>query len=239
MKPLAFLNQYWLWGLLTFLAISIGVVAVAPYATLNAANFNNATARYATASPLQFVGLFVHAFSGGVALVLGPFQFLTGLRNRRPTLHRWIGRLYLVCILFGGLSAFVIAPGIISGLVGEVGLMALAGLWLWTGFMAYTRIRAGQVEAHRQWMIRNFSLTFAAVTLRAWLGILIATQVPVLDTKYGGDFEALFVEVYRVVMWLAWVPNLIVAELLIHRRPTPQLAAELQSAHLRLQSRTR
>jgi hypothetical protein len=51
-----------------------------------------------------------------------------------------------------------------------------------------------------------------------WLGLLIFWQLPYLETKYEGSFEALFVEVYRVVMWLAWVPNLIVAEMIIQRR---------------------
>ena len=207
-----------LWGVMAFFAISVGIVALAPYATFDSSNFNNATARYATETPLRYAGLFIHAFSGGIALLLGPFQFLQKLRDRRPTLHRWMGRIYLTGILLGGLSAFIIAPGMISGLVGEVGLMTLATLWLWTGLMAYINIRAGNVEVHRQWMTRNYALTFAAATLRLWLGILIGTQVPLLETKYAGDFDALFVEVYRVVMWLSWVPNLIVAEWIIQRR---------------------
>lgn len=219
------------WGIMAFFAVGLAVAAVAPYTTFNAENFNNATTRYLDAPTVQFVGLFVHAVSGGIALILGPFQFLSGFRNRKPALHRWIGRVYLTGILFGGLSAFIIAPGMISGLVGEFGLLSLATLWLWTGWMAYASIRAGDVEAHRKWMVRNFSLTFAAATLRMWIGILIATQMPFLDTKYGGDFDALFVEVYRVVMWLSWVPNLIVAEMILQRRRTPKLAAEMEAAH--------
>lgn len=218
------------WGLMTFLAIGVGVAAIAPYTSLNSANFNNATARYANESMLRYIGLFVHIFSGGTALILGPFQFITKFRDRRPTLHRWMGRIYLISILLGGLSAFLIAPGMISGLVGEFGLITLALLWLWTGFMAYTNIRAGNVESHREWMIRNYALTFAAATLRLWLGVLIGTQLPFLQTKYAGDFDALFVEVYRVVMWISWVPNLIVAETIIQRRCVPQLQREVKVA---------
>jgi len=210
------------WGLMAFLAIGVAIAAIAPYTTLNSANFNNATARFATESTLRYVGLFVHIFSGGIALILGPFQFLSKLRDRKPTLHRWMGRIYLLGVLFGGLSAFIIAPGMISGLVGEFGLITLAVLWLSTGFMAYVNIRAGNVDAHREWMIRNYALTFAAATLRLWLGSLIATQLPFLQTKYDGNFDALFVEVYRVVMWICWVPNLIVAEMILQRRRKPQ-----------------
>jgi len=215
-------RKYFPWGLMAFLAIGVAIAAIAPYATLNSANFNEATRRYATETNLKFVSLFIHAFSGGIALVLGPFQFLSKLRDRFPTLHRWTGRVYLTAILVGGLSAFIIAPGLISGLVGEIGLMTLAILWLWTGLMAYINIRAGNVEVHRDWMTRNYALTFAGVMLRVWLGILIGTQLPMLNTKYAGDFHNLFVEAYRVVMWLCWVPNLIVAEMLINRRRAPK-----------------
>jgi len=215
------------WGLMAFLAIGVTIAAIAPYVTFNSANFNNATARYATESTLRYVGLFVHIFASAIALILGPFQFLGGLRKRRPVLHRWMGRIYLIGVLFGGLAAFVIAPGMISGLVGEFGLISLAILWLWTGWNAYTTIRAGNVAAHREWMIRNFALTFAAATLRLWLGTLIATQLPFLQTKYAGDFDALFVEVYRVVMWLCWVPNLIIAEMIVQRRRKPQVVSSI------------
>ena len=216
------LRKYFPWGLMAFLAIGVTIAAVAPYITLNSANFNEATARYATETNLKFVSLFVHAFSGGIALLLGPFQFLSRLRDRFPTLHRWTGRIYLTAILIGGLTAFIIAPGLISGLVGEIGLMTLATLWLWTGLMAYINIRAGNVEVHRDWMTRNYALTFAGVMLRLWLGILIGTQLPFLATKYGNDFHNLFVEAYRVVMWLSWVPNLVVAEMIINRRRAPK-----------------
>ncbi len=206
------------WGLMAFLAVGVTIAALAPYITFNSANFNNATVRYITAPTFRYVGLFIHAFSGGLALLIGPFQFLDGFRKRRPIVHRWMGRIYLVSILIGGLSAFIIAPGMISGLVGEVGLLSLAALWLWTGWNAYRSIRKGDIKSHREWMIRSFALTFAAATLRLWLGTLIATQLPFLQTKYGGDFDALFVEVYRVVMWLCWVPNIIFAEWFIQRR---------------------
>ncbi|MEO5887007.1 MAG: DUF2306 domain-containing protein, partial [Anaerolineales bacterium] len=229
-------KQKFPWGLMTFLAIGIAVAAIAPYATFNPDNFNNATARYATESLFRQAGLYVHIFASGIALVLGPFQFLSGLRQRRPSLHRWMGRIYLTGVLLGGLSAFIIAPGIISGMVGEMGLLSLAILWLWTGWMAYRNIRAGHVQIHRDWMTRNYALTFAAVTLRLWLGTLIATQIPFLETRYAGNFDDLFVEVYRVVMWLSWVPNLIVAEMIVQRRRTSQLPLEAQSVTARLQS---
>ena len=48
-------------------------------------------------------------------------------------------------------------------------------------------------------MVRNFSLTLAAVSLRVWLP---------LSMMAGIDF----VLAYSVIAWLCWVPNLLIAE---------------------------
>ena len=114
--------------------------------------------------------------------------------------------------------------------------MSLAVLWLWTGWNAYSSIRKGDVKSHHEWMIRSFALTFAAATLRLWLGTLIATQLPFLQTKYGGDFDALFVEVYRVVMWLCWVPNIIIAEMMIQRRRNSKVVSSAGQNSAQIQS---
>jgi uncharacterized membrane protein len=77
----------------------------------------------------------------------------------------------------------------------------LAVFWIVTAVFAYIRIRSYDLESHRRWMIRNYSLTFAAVTLRLWLPILMG---------FGNEFP----EAYATVAWLSWVPNLIVAEII-------------------------
>lgn len=47
-----------------------------------------------------------------------------------------------------------------------LGLAGLALAWLYTGLRAYLAIRARDIAAHRCWMVRNFALAFASVTLR-------------------------------------------------------------------------
>ena len=60
-------------------------------------------------------------------------------------------------------------------------------------------------------MIRTNALTFAAVTLRLWLPAFIAS---------GADY----IEAYTAVAWLSWVPNLLVAEWIVHRLQTQRAA---------------
>jgi uncharacterized membrane protein len=157
-----------------------------------------------------------------LAALLGPFQLLRKSTTRRYVrMHRWVGRVYLVGVLVGGLGGLYMAPLAYGGLSTRVGFSLLAGLWLFTGGMAYARIRAKQIEAHRQWMIRNYALTFAAETLRLWLiGLQALADVPQL-------------EAYLTVAWLSWVPNLLIAEWIVDRtsrprRPTPQAVAAIR-----------
>jgi uncharacterized membrane protein len=151
--------------------------------------------------------IYVHVFAAFFALVLGPFQFSTRLRTARLGLHRWMGRLYLgIGVLLGGISGLYIAFFAHGGAVSMAGFACLALGWLYTGLRAYLAIRSHDLASHRRWMVRNFALTFAAVTLRIW--------VP-LSFVAGLEFES----AYRAIAWLCWVPNLVLAELVFNRTP--------------------
>jgi uncharacterized membrane protein len=151
-------------------------------------------------------GLRLHIFASIAALALGPLQFSTRLRARRPALHRWTGRIYLgIGVAVGGASGLYMAQHAFGGLVPRVGFTLLALAWLYTGLKGYLAIRRRDVASHREWMLRNFALTLAAVTLRIYLPASMAS---------GFAFEAS----YPVIAWLAWAPNLAVAECWIRSR---------------------
>ena len=119
----------------------------------------------------------------------------------------------MIGILVGGLGGLRLAFDSVGGWVTHAGFGLLAVAWLATGAMAYRTIRAGRVAAHQGWMIRNYSLTYAAVTLRLMLGVGAAAGVAFLD-------------VYQVVAWACWIPNLLVAEWIVARlRPASDAAA--------------
>lgn len=144
----------------------------------------------------------IHIFGSTLALFFGCWNFLEKLRDKYRSLHRWVGRIYLVGVVIGGTAGFYLGLTAFGGLPTQTGFVLLAMLWLSTGIMAYLRIRQGNFEAHREWMIRNYALTFAAVTLRLWLPAFLALGFT-------------FVETYITVAWLSWIPNLLIAELII------------------------
>lgn len=184
---------------MTFLALGIALL-VSRYLTLNPdVFFPQQRAIYIA----HRTGILTHVVGGMLALALGPFQFLSGLRARRPVIHRWIGRGYLVGVLLGGLAGLYMATFAYTGAIARGGFSILALLWLMTGALAYLRIRGGDPSAHRRWMVRNFALTFAAVTLRL--------QMPFLAIGFGGEMG------YRIVAWSCWIPNLLIVEWFLRR----------------------
>ncbi|MGL4234828.1 DUF2306 domain-containing protein [Tabrizicola sp.] len=146
-----------------------------------------------------------HVLGAAAALMLMPFQFWKGLRNRRRALHRWIGRAYVLVVLAGGLSGLYMSFFAATGPVAGAGFFILAVLWLATTWMAYAKARARDFAAHERWMIRSAALTFAAVTLRLYIPLGQVAGLP-------------FDPAYTVIAWACWVPNLIAVEWWLWRR---------------------
>lgn len=201
---------------LYFLALAVAAYAILAYALLPLGTGVHPDMRLTFHA--HQVGIYTHVFASSLALLTGPFQFSSRLRQRYRQVHRWMGRVYLgIGVGLGGLSGLYMATLAFGGLTAKLGFTCLALAWLYTGLRAFRAIRAGDVAAHRRWMVRNFALTFAAVTLRLYLPLSIASGIP-------------FETCYPVVAWLCWMPNLLVAELMFNRardrRPLREARAE-------------
>jgi uncharacterized membrane protein len=154
-------------------------------------------------------GIMSHIVGAMLATILGPFQFLPSIRKGNfLKVHRWLGRIYLMGVLIGGLGGLYMAFLAYGGLPAKLGFATLAILWLFSAFMAYRHIRNKEIQQHKEWMIRNYALTFAAVTLRLWQGVFQATGLE-------------FLTGYIIVAWLSWIPNLLMAEWMVRRRIRP------------------
>jgi hypothetical protein len=212
-----------IWGVMAILAVLVAVMSARFFVLPLELAAPPPLLEAATSRTTIFM---LHVAGGIIALVIGTWNILERPRNLWLTLHRWLGRIYLVSVFGGGLAGFALAFTAQGGLTGRIGFGMLAVLWLATAVVAYVRIRpvrlpswiggvpavsAGgvvdrspDIQSHRRWMIRNYALTFAAVTLRLWLPALGAA---------GYSFP----EAYPAVAWLCWVPNLLVAEIVANR----------------------
>jgi uncharacterized membrane protein len=213
-------SAFW-WILLS--ALAIAVFAPLPYALNSLADLSSTgaplAANYVDRPPLIRTAFYLHIGFGGLALLLSPLQFARRLRTRAPRVHRVTGRIIVASIAIAGVGGLVLAPHSLAGPVGTAGFGLLAVLWVTFAATAFRAIRRRDIATHQRWMIRTFPLTYAAVTLRLWLFVLMAIQTDLAGVDPGTAFE----RAYLIVPFLAWVPNLLVAEryLATRRRSAP------------------
>ena len=187
-----------LWGLAAFLSVGVAVYSYR-YLAPNPPMMGDDIAANLFRKPW----LLVHATLAATALLVGPFQFLKGLRARSPKTHRITGRIYVAACLGAALAGLVLAAGTDAGPIAQWGFGTLSVLWFWITANALRLAMARRIAEHRRWMIRSFALTFAAVTLRLYL------PIPPMFLHMS------FIEGYRAISWISWTSNLAVAEIFL------------------------
>ena len=110
----------------------------------------------------------VHVLMAAVITLGGLVQLLPTVRNRWPALHRWNGRLYLLCALalaLGGLW-MTWGRGTWLALGGAIGITLDALLIIGFAVMALGAARARRFVDHRRWAIRLFAVASAVWFMR-------------------------------------------------------------------------
>lgn len=143
-----------------------------------------------------YTSIFV-LFSGFIAVFVKP---KAAFRN----LHRFFGKIYVILLLLlaapSGIYMGFYANG---GILAKISFVILGILWWFTTYKAYLEIRKKNVLNHKKWMYRSYALAVSAITLRLWKVVLVYF------------FQPNPVDVYEIIAWLGWVPNLILTEILI------------------------
>lgn len=157
-----------------------------------------------TESNTWFVFFYIHVASSMFVLLAGFTQFFKYFYKNK--IHQYMGILYVcITLLLSAPSGFVMGIYANGGIWSQVSFIALSILWWGTTFMGYRLARKKKYDIHRKWMIISYALALSALTLRAWkFGITNWT-----------DWQMKPMDLYRLVAWIGWVPNFIVAILII------------------------
>lgn len=149
---------------------------------------------------------YTHVYTSIFVLLSG---FLAILRKdfRLKNFHRNAGKMYIFLILLlaapSGIYMGIFANG---GILSKLSFVILGGLWWFSTFKAYQLARQRKFKEHKQWMWRSFALTISALTLRIWKVIIVYL------------FHPNPMDVYQVIAWLGWVPNILLIEYLITKK---------------------
>ena len=157
--------------------------------------------------------LLLHITGGTAALLSGPTQFSTRLRQRSPRFHRTMGYVFLSGVGIGSLASFRLALGTTFGWAWALGMVSLGLAWIATSGMALYAIKLRQFQVHKEWMVRAYVVTFAFVTFR-----LLNDFGPTSRLQPDSDRANAFI-------WASWALPLLAAELIMQFRKLRRAAA--------------
>ncbi|GAA4212186.1 hypothetical protein GCM10022289_42640 [Pedobacter jeongneungensis] len=150
---------------------------------------------------------YIHVYSAIFVLLAGFTQFNSKILARYPKIHQWLGYLYVsFVLLLASPSGVVMGWFANGGLIAKTSFIILGVLWFWFTLKATLLILKRKVIAHKKLMYRSFALATSAITLRLWKVILVYL------------FHPAPMDVYQIIAWLGWIPNLLIAEWLIKKK---------------------
>lgn len=170
---------------------------------------------------LATVAIGAHLASGAVVLVLGPLQLVGALRRRWPAVHRWIGRIYVTVAGLAGLGGlgYILSKGTIGGLPMDIGFGVYGALMVLCAVQTYRHAAARRIEIHRGWAIRLYALAVGSWLYRMDYGFWLALKGVGHRHDFHGAFDV-------VMAYFFYIPNLVLAELIIRTRRAPGRAFE-------------
>jgi uncharacterized membrane protein len=150
------------------------------------------------------IAFFTHVYTSIFVLIFGGFQFSKRIRNKYTATHRNLGKVYVFLILFlAAPTGLIMAYYANGGIYSQISFLIQAVLWFAFTLIAFLKIKQKDVKSHQIYMILSYALTLSAISLRLFKWIIVNTlALPPMDT-------------YRVVSWLGWMFNLLVAALII------------------------
>ncbi len=108
--------------------------------------------------------LIPHTLAGIFALLIGPINFSSRIRQRHLQLHRVLGRIYFGSVIVGAFTGIVLA----TGRPGLPGTSMQGAAWIVCTTAAVIAARNRQIAVHRQWMARSYAVTFTFVSSRVF-----------------------------------------------------------------------
>lgn len=149
---------------------------------------------------------YTHVYSSIFVMISGFFAIIRknfGIKN----FHKSMGKFYIfLLLLFSAPSGIYMGVFANGGFFSKLSFVILGLLWWFSTYKAYQHAKNKQFSEHKKWMWRSFALTLSAITLRMWKVFIVYL------------FHPNPLDVYQIIAWLGWVPNILLIEYLIRKK---------------------
>jgi len=163
--------------------------------------------------------MMLHGIPGAMALVLGVFQFSTRLRQKYLQVHRIMGRVYVGSVLIAAPAAIKVSMILVVPTLLMASTIQAFG-WLATTATALYCVRTGQIQQHKEWMMRSYPFAMVFVVVRTIMGIPAVGRMGELGLENT---------VWSVIATACFLPSFVIAWQGI-KRPKPVVKAQAASS---------
>jgi uncharacterized membrane protein len=210
---------------LAFIGVAVAtrrtIVLLKPGATSSARNpAADLDAHFAGESAL----VLTHILPAMLFMILGPLQFVRGLRSRYPQIHGWSGRIFLAASAVVGVSGLKMAFGkTVAGLDEKAAIVLFGTLFLISFAKALWHALRREFAQHREWMIRGYAIGLAVATIRPIMGGFFAAALMSGHKPQPAEF-------FGTAFWIGFTLQTIAAEIWINYTRPPSAARITVSA---------
>jgi len=163
-----------------------------------------------------------HILPAMLFMLLGPLQFVRGLRAKYPQVHRWSGRIFLTASAVVGVTGLTMAFGKTIGGIDEKAAITLFGTFFLIALAkALWHALRREFVQHREWMIRGYAIGLAVATIRPIMGTFFAAALLQGHAPEPREF-------FGTAFWVGFTLQTIAAEIWInYTRPAnlPSMAS--------------
>ncbi|UNK56111.1 DUF2306 domain-containing protein [Pseudoxanthomonas daejeonensis] len=160
------------------------------------------------------IGIGLHFVMGTILVLAWPILLSARIRARHRAVHRWTGRVYVTAGFLAGVGgmSFILTRGAYAP-AASIAFAVWGSVLASSAVMAYVHARAKRFDLHRAWAIRLFAMVLGSwvfdLEIRAWNDITGGIGVG------RGNVFGLF---DYAILYLFFVPNLLVAEFFIRNK---------------------
>jgi hypothetical protein len=160
------------------------------------------------------IGIGMHYLMGTVLVLAWPILFSSRIRLRHRRVHRWTGRIYVTAGLLAGVGgmSYILSHGA-ANRSASIAFGIWGAVMMVSSVMAYVHARARRFDLHRAWVIRLFSMVLGSwifdIEYRAWNDL--TGGMGISENATFGPFD-------YAILYLFFVPNLLVAEFFIRNK---------------------
>jgi Predicted membrane protein (DUF2306) len=153
--------------------------------------------------PVYKFSFYIHIFAGMFCVLAALLQFSSSILKKRKKIHIWSGRVYVFVVLAVGAPTGLYMSFFAKGGISEKCLfMFMAISWFYFTAKGLLTVLQKNIQHHKVWMIRSYSMALTAVTFRVYYLILYLFDVELTKN-------------YEVSLWMSVLGNIALAELII------------------------